>query len=86
MDHKSWMMKCTSSIFFDYNINLIGDVSLAERIIATQFLKPPKKYQFSLHLASGRFQNPSPTGFFRQLLVEETGTLKMSFDVKRKGH
>jgi CBS domain-containing protein len=37
-----------------------------------------------LHLASGALQNPSPTGFFRQFLLEQDGEYKDFFDLKRR--
>jgi CBS domain-containing protein len=39
---------------------------------------------FFTHLASGALQNPSPTGFFRQFLVEQDGAYKDFFDIKRR--
>ena len=37
-----------------------------------------------MHLAKGALQNPSPTGFFRQFLVEQDGAHKDTFDVKNR--
>jgi CBS domain-containing protein len=39
---------------------------------------------FYSHLASGALQNPSPSGFFRQFLVEQDGAYKDFFDLKRR--
>ena len=38
--------------------------------------------QFFTHLASGALQNPSPSGFFRDFLVEQDGEHKDFFDLK----
>jgi CBS domain-containing protein len=72
-----------SSIFFDYNpvygnTDLVG--SLTEHIFEAVRENPP----FLLHLASGALQNPSPTGFFRQFLLEQDGEYKDFFDLKRR--
>jgi len=54
-------------IFFDLHITY-GDVSLVNEL-SQHIFEATKKYPiFLLHLASGALQNPSPTGFFRQLL------------------
>lgn len=37
-----------------------------------------------MHLVSGALQSPSPTGFFRQFLVEQDGANKDNFDIKRR--
>lgn len=72
-----------SSIFFDYNITY-GDVNLVNEL-SEHIFETTKKYPiFYLHLASGALQNPSPTGFFRQVLVEEDGEHKDTFDLKRR--
>ena len=39
---------------------------------------------FYVHLVSGALQSPSPTGFFRQFLVEQDGANKDQFDIKRR--
>ncbi len=72
-----------SSIFFDFNFSY-GEVSLVDQI-SEHMHKTAGKYPiFYMHLASGALQNPSPTGFFRQFLVEEDGAHKDYFDVKRR--
>ena len=72
-----------SSIFFDYNITY-GDANLVNQL-SEHIFETTKKYPiFYLHLASGALQNPSPTGFFRQLLVEQDGEHKDTFDLKRR--
>ncbi|MCM4166129.1 Inosine-5'-monophosphate dehydrogenase [Arenibacter antarcticus] len=72
-----------SSIFFDYNVTF-GDVGLADEL-SKHIFKTTQNYPiFYLHLASGALQNPSPTGFFRQLLLEADGEHKDSFDLKRR--
>lgn len=72
-----------SSIFFDYNVTY-GDVALADEL-SEHIFEITRKYPiFYLHLASGALQNPSPTGFFRQLLLEADGEHKDYFDLKRR--
>ncbi|MCL5244997.1 DUF294 nucleotidyltransferase-like domain-containing protein [Cellulophaga sp. 20_2_10] len=72
-----------SSIFFDYN-NVYGNHDLVSDL-SDHIFKTAKNYpSFFLHLASGALQNPSPTGFFRQFLVEQDGANKDSFDIKRR--
>ncbi|MGJ8731619.1 MAG: DUF294 nucleotidyltransferase-like domain-containing protein [Cellulophaga sp.] len=72
-----------SSIFFDYN-NVYGNQELVTEL-SNHIFKTAKNYpNFFLHLASGSLQNPSPTGFFRQFLVEQDGANKDFFDIKRR--
>ncbi|MEA1787635.1 DUF294 nucleotidyltransferase-like domain-containing protein [Arenibacter sp. GZD96] len=72
-----------SSIFFDYNLSY-GDVQLVNAL-SEHIFEITKKYPiFYTHLAAGALQNPSPTGFFRQFLVEQDGEKKDTFDVKRR--
>lgn len=72
-----------SSIFFDFNITY-GERDLADQL-SEHIFEITRNYPiFYLHLASGALQNPSPTGFFRQLLLEEDGEYKDSFDLKRR--
>ncbi|NAS12942.1 DUF294 nucleotidyltransferase-like domain-containing protein [Poritiphilus flavus] len=72
-----------SSIFFDYN-HTYGDRSLVNAL-ADHIFDSVKKYPiFYMHLASGALQNPSPTGFFRQFLLEQDGQYKDFFDLKRR--
>lgn len=72
-----------SSIFFDFNITY-GDRDLADQL-SEHIFEITRNYPiFYLHLASGALQNPSPTGFFRQLLLEEDGDYKDTFDIKRR--
>ena len=72
-----------SSIFFDYNL-VYGDVNLVNELSEHIFYTVKKYPIFFVHLAKGALQNPSPTGFFRQFLVEQDGAHKDSFDVKSR--
>jgi CBS domain-containing protein len=72
-----------SSIFFDYNL-VYGETSLVNQLSNHIFYNVNKHSIFFLHLAKGALQNPSPTGFFRQFLVEQDGEHKDSFDVKNR--
>ena len=72
-----------SSIFFDYNLSY-GDSDLVNALSEHIFSSIEKYPIFCTHLASGALQNPSPTGFFRQFLVEQDGAKKDTFDVKRR--
>lgn len=70
-----------SSIFFDFNVTY-GDKKLADELYAHIFESIEKHPLFLTHLASGALQNPSPTGFFRDFLVEQDGAHKDFFDLK----
>ncbi|WP_149275500.1 DUF294 nucleotidyltransferase-like domain-containing protein [Pareuzebyella sediminis] len=72
-----------SSIFFDYNL-VYGTPKLLNELTGHIFTMTEKYPIFFMHLAQGALQNPSPTGFFRQFLVEEDGAHKDFFDVKRR--
>ncbi|WP_282163105.1 DUF294 nucleotidyltransferase-like domain-containing protein [Ulvibacterium marinum] len=72
-----------SSIFFDYNVSY-GDKEMVNALSKHIFQSMEKYPIFFLHLASGALQNPSPTGFFRQFLVEQDGAHKDFFDLKRR--
>jgi len=70
-----------SSIFFDYNV-VFGDKGLADELSQSIFDHAHQYPQFFTHLASGALQNPSPSGFFRDFLVEQDGEHKDFFDLK----
>ncbi len=72
-----------SSIFFDYNI-CYGESKLVDQLSDHIFGMTAKFPMFFTHLAAGALQNPSPTGFFRQFLVEQDGAYKDYFDIKRR--
>ncbi|MEJ1222404.1 DUF294 nucleotidyltransferase-like domain-containing protein [Sediminicola sp. 1XM1-17] len=72
-----------SSIFFDYSL-AYGDSQMVNEL-SDHIFKSVSSYPiFYVHLASGALQNPSPTGFFRQFLVEQDGAHKDFFDIKRR--
>lgn len=70
-----------SSIFFDYNVTF-GEKALADELSLHIFENAKKYPQFLTHLASGALKNPSPSGFFRDFLVEQDGAHKDFFDLK----
>lgn len=72
-----------SSIFFDYNLSY-GDSRLVNELSAHIFEVTADYPIFFPHLAAGALQNPTPTGFFRQFLVEQDGAHKDFFDLKRR--
>ncbi len=72
-----------SSIFFDFNFTY-GTKELVTELSDYIFDNVNKYPQFYYHLASGALQNPSPTGFFRQFLLEQDGKYKDYFDLKRR--
>ncbi|MCO5723360.1 DUF294 nucleotidyltransferase-like domain-containing protein [Robiginitalea marina] len=72
-----------SSIFFDYNFTY-GRKELVRELSDYIFSNVSKYPMFYYHLASGALQNPSPTGFFRQFLVEQDGMHKDFFDLKHR--
>lgn len=87
---KSWVTNpgpdeiLLSSIFFDYN-RAYGNKELVDELSKHIFETVSKYPIFLAHLASGALKNPSPTGFFRQFLVEQDGEHKDFFDLKRRG-
>ncbi len=72
-----------SSIFFDFNYTY-GTRSLVTELSNHIFSNVDSYPMFYYHLASGALQNPSPSGFFRQFLLEQDGKHKDFFDLKRR--
>ncbi len=72
-----------SFIFFDYSLSY-GNRELANELADYIFEDIEKNPIFYVHLVSGALQSPSPTGFFRQFLVEQDGAHKDFFDIKRR--
>ena len=72
-----------SSIFFDYSL-AFGEVRLLDQMSEHIFRNVEKYPIFLVHLANGALQSPSPTGFFRQFLVEQDGQHKDFFDLKSR--
>lgn len=72
-----------SSIFFDYN-RAYGDKELVSALSHHIFDTVEKYPIFLSHLAGSALTNPSPTGFFRQFLVEQDGEHKDFFDLKQR--
>jgi len=72
-----------SFIFFDYSVTY-GDSEIASQLSDSIFENVKANPIFYVHLVSGALQSPSPTGFFRQFLVEQDGANKDNFDIKRR--
>jgi len=72
-----------SFIFFDYSVTY-GDSELTNELSDSIFENVKANPIFYVHLVSGALQSPSPTGFFRQFLVEQDGANKDNFDIKRR--
>jgi len=72
-----------SSIFFDYN-RAYGEKDLVSQLSKFIFDTVEKYPIFLSHLASSALMNPSPSGFFRQFLVEQDGEHKDFFDLKQR--
>ena len=72
-----------SSIFFDYS-RAYGDKTLVSKLSQYIFDTVEKYPIFLSHLASSALMNPSPSGFFRQFLVEQDGEHKDFFDLKQR--
>jgi CBS domain-containing protein len=72
-----------SFIFFDYSVTY-GDAEIASQLSDSIFEDVKANPIFYVHLVSGALQSPSPTGFFRQFLVEQDGANKDNFDIKRR--
>jgi CBS domain-containing protein len=72
-----------SFIFFDYSLKY-GDAEIVNQLSDSIFESVKANPIFYVHLVSGALQSPSPTGFFRQFLVEQDGANKDQFDIKRR--
>ncbi|QGK74859.1 DUF294 nucleotidyltransferase-like domain-containing protein [Flavobacterium sp. SLB02] len=72
-----------SFIFFDYSLTY-GDAAIVDELSESIFENVKANPIFYVHLVSGALQSPSPTGFFRQFLVEQDGANKDHFDIKRR--
>ncbi|MDR7210892.1 DUF294 nucleotidyltransferase-like domain-containing protein [Flavobacterium piscis] len=72
-----------SFIFFDYSLKY-GDAEIVDQLSESIFENVKTNPIFYVHLVSGALQSPSPTGFFRQFLVEQDGANKDQFDIKRR--
>ncbi|WP_281335843.1 DUF294 nucleotidyltransferase-like domain-containing protein [Flavobacterium eburneipallidum] len=72
-----------SFIFFDYSLSY-GDSELANNLSDFIFEDIKANPIFYTHLVSGALQSPSPTGFFRQFLLEQNGVNKDFFDIKNR--
>ncbi len=72
-----------STIFFDYN-RAYGDQELVSKLSTFIFDTVDKYPIFLTFLAANAMMNPSPTGFFRQFLVEHDGAHKDFFDLKKR--
>ncbi|MDG1572765.1 DUF294 nucleotidyltransferase-like domain-containing protein [Robiginitalea sp. M366] len=72
-----------SSIFFDFNYTY-GAERLVRELTDFIFERVESHPIFLQHLARGALQSPSPTGFFRQFLLEQDGAHKDFFDLKHR--
>ncbi|MES2574345.1 MAG: DUF294 nucleotidyltransferase-like domain-containing protein [Bacteroidota bacterium] len=72
-----------SFIFFDYSLSY-GDSELANKLSDFIFEDVKANPVFYVHLVGGALQSPSPTGFFRQFLLEQDGVNKDSFNIKNR--
>lgn len=72
-----------SFIFFDYSLSY-GDSELVNNLSEFIFENIKANPVFYIHLVSGALQSPSPTGFFRQFLLEQDGANKDFFDIKSR--
>ncbi|RKS98612.1 DUF294 nucleotidyltransferase-like domain-containing protein [Flavobacterium sp. 123] len=72
-----------SFIFFDYSLSY-GNSELVNKLSDFIFENVKANPVFYIHLVSGALQSPSPTGFFRQFLLEQDGAHKDFFDIKRR--
>ncbi len=72
-----------STIFFDYN-RAYGDKELVSKLSNHIFETVASYPIFLSHLGGSALMNPSPSGFFRQFLVEQDGEHKDFFDLKQR--
>ncbi len=72
-----------SFIFFDYSLSY-GDRELVNNLSEYIFETIKANPKFYIHLVSGALQSPSPTGFFRDFLLEQDGAYKDFFNIKNR--
>ena len=72
-----------SFIFFDYSLSY-GDNELVNNLSDFIFENVKANPIFYVHLVSGALQSPSPTGFFREFLLEQDGAHKDFFNIKNR--
>jgi CBS domain-containing protein len=72
-----------SFIFFDYSLSY-GESELSNSLSDFIFETIKANPIFYAHLVSGALQSPSPTGFFRDFLLEQNGINKDFFDIKNR--
>lgn len=72
-----------SFIFFDYSLSY-GDNDLVNNLSDFIFEDVKANPTFYIHLVSGALQSPSPTGFFREFLLEQDGAHKDFFNIKNR--
>ena len=72
-----------SAIFFDYSY-VYGDTQLVTHLSDSILQTLDKNTNFYRVMAKDAIRSPSPLGFFRQFLVEESGDHKDFFDVKAR--
>jgi CBS domain-containing protein len=72
-----------SFIFFDYSLSY-GDNELVNNLSEFIFETIKANPAFYIHLVSGALQSPSPTGFFREFLLEQDGAYKDFFNIKNR--
>ncbi len=72
-----------SFIFFDYSLSY-GESELSNMLSDFIFETIKANPIFYAHLVSGALQSPSPTGFFRDFLLEQDGVNKDFFDIKNR--
>lgn len=72
-----------SFIFFDYSL-VYGDSDLVNNLSDFIFEEVKANPTFYIHLVSGALQSPSPTGFFREFLLEQDGAHKDFFNIKNR--
>ena len=72
-----------SFIFFDYSLSY-GDTDLVNNLSDFIFEEVKANPTFYIHLVSGALQSQSPTGFFREFLLEQDGAHKDFFNIKNR--
>ncbi|WP_310557986.1 DUF294 nucleotidyltransferase-like domain-containing protein [Flavobacterium sp.] len=72
-----------SFIFFDYS-SVYGNKDLVNNLSDFIFEDVKANPTFYIHLVSGALQSPSPTGFFREFLLEQDGANKDFFNIKNR--
>ncbi|HEU4496957.1 MAG TPA: DUF294 nucleotidyltransferase-like domain-containing protein, partial [Flavobacterium sp.] len=72
-----------NKVFFDYEM-AYGEAAIEETLTEIIYKSAGSNKLFFDYLGNDALKKPSPLGFFRQFLVEESGENKDAFDIKTR--